>query len=51
MPKFIRGDPYDLGRRPLQPVKNYKSQSFVRGGSGHPNFINPFEYDKSFLDK
>ena len=28
---FIRGDPYELGRRPLQPVKNHKSQSFSRG--------------------
>ena len=33
--------PYDLGRRPLQPVKNHKGQ----------NFMNPFEYGKSFLDK
>ena len=24
--KFIRGDPNNLGRRPLHPVKNYKSQ-------------------------
>ena len=41
--------PYDLGRMPLQPVKNYKSQlSF----GGHPNFMHPFEYvGKSFLDK
>ena len=43
--------PYDLGRRPLQPVKNYKSQLFL-GGFGHPNFMHPFEYvGKSFLDK
>ena len=49
-PKFIRGDPYDLGRRPLQPAKIDTSQTFF-GGFGHPNFVNPFEYGKSFLDK
>ena len=50
-PNFKRGDPYDLGRRPLQPVKNYKSQLFL-GGFGHPNFMHPFEFvGKSFLDK
>ena len=26
---FIKGGPYDLDQRPLQPVKNYKSQSFL----------------------
>ena len=52
--KFIRGDPCDLGRRPMQPVKTDKSQLllFLGGwGSGHPNFMNHFEYGKSFLDK
>ena len=28
--EFHEGDPYDLGRRPLQRMKNYKSQSFSR---------------------
>ena len=45
-----KGDPYDLGRRPLQPAKIDTSQTFFRG-FGHPNFVNPFEYGKSFLDK
>ena len=45
-----RGDPYDLGRRPLQTVKNYKSAIFW-DASGHPNFMNPFEYVKSSLGK
>ena len=38
-PNFKRGDPYDLGRRPLQPVRNYKSQSFLSDPSpiiGYP---------------
>ena len=50
IPKFKRGDPYDLFWMPPRSVKNYKSQLFL-GGSGHPNFMNPFEYGKSFLDK
>ena len=30
-PEFLRGDPYELGRRPLQPMKIYKSQLLSRG--------------------
>ena len=41
-PYFIRGHPYELRRRPLQTIKNYRSPSF---------FMNPFEYGKSFIDK
>ena len=45
-PEFQKQDPYKLGWRPPQQMKNYKSQSFFRGGSGHPNFMNLFEYGK-----
>ena len=48
---FISGDPDKLDRRPLWPMKNLKSQSFFGGGSGHPNLMNPFEYDKWLPDK
>ena len=30
-PEFLRGDRYELGRRPLQPMKIYKSQLLSRG--------------------
>ena len=30
-PEFLRGDPYELGRMPLQPMKIYKSQLLSRG--------------------
>ena len=30
-PNFLGGDPYELGRRPLQPMKIYKSQLLSRG--------------------
>ena len=50
-PKFIRGEPYNLGWRPHQPVKNYKSHTFFWGGSGHCHFMNSLEYGTSFLDK
>ena len=42
---FIRGVPDELGRRPLTNEKLGKLIIFG-GGSGHPNFMNPFEYDK-----
>ena len=34
-------------------MENEKSKSFFGGvlDSGHPNFINPFEYDKYLPDK
>ena len=40
---FIRGDPYELGHRPLQAMGNYK------GGSGHPNFMNHLNMVKNSL--
>ena len=40
---FIRGDPFELVWRPLQPMKNEKKSIIVWGGSGHPYFMNPFE--------
>ena len=53
---FKRCDPYELGWgwKPLQPMTNYESPSFSGGrgrGTGHPNFMNPFEYGKSFIGK
>ena len=40
--KFVEASPTN--------EKLYKSIIFW-GGSGHPNFMNPFEYGESFLDK
>ena len=49
--EFYQGDPYELGRRPLQPIKDLWKSIILWGGSGHSNFMNPFEYGKSFLDR
>ena len=48
---FIRGDPYKSGETPLWRTKKSKSNIVLEGGSGHPNFMNPYEYGKSFLRK
>ena len=41
----MRGNPDEPGQ-----TKVSKSKVFLEG-SGHPKFMNPFEYDKSLKDK
>ena len=42
----MRGNPYEPVKRLFDKQKFQKSKVFLEG-SGHPNFTNPFEYDKS----
>ena len=46
IPKFHKGGPLQTGLKASRPTKN-----IIFEGSRHLNFMNPFEYGKSFLDK
>ena len=47
---YIRGSLTNRVKRLFDEQKFQKSKTFLEG-SGHPNFMNPFVYDKSLLGK
>ena len=49
MTKFYKGGPLQTGSNAFSTNKKFQKSKILLEGSGHPNFMNPFENGKSLM--